>query len=75
MIKALLIALIEPTAKLRALETAGDYTSRMALLEQCKILPFGAVYDYYCMRADMPTGAGFMSEVKAYEKNVLSKRA
>ncbi|MGZ5568444.1 MAG: L-rhamnose isomerase, partial [Limisphaerales bacterium] len=44
MIKALLIALIEPTAKLRALETAGDYTSRLAMLEQCKILPFGAVY-------------------------------
>lgn len=74
MIKALLIALIEPTAKLRALEIDGDYTSRMALLEQCKILPFGAVYDYYCLKADMPTGAGFMSEVKVYEKNVLSKR-
>jgi L-rhamnose isomerase len=75
MIKALLIALVEPTAKLRAFETAGDYTSRMALLEQCKLLPFAAVYDCYCAKAGMPTGAGFMSEVKAYEKNVLSKRA
>lgn len=75
MIKALLIALVEPTAKLRATETAGDYTSRLALLEQCKLLPFGAVYDYYCSKAGMPTGDGFMDEVKTYEKNVLSKRA
>jgi L-rhamnose isomerase len=75
MIKALLIALIEPTTKLRALEAAGDYTSRLALLEQCKLLPFGAVYNYYCAQADMPIGAGFMDEVKAYEKTVLSKRA
>jgi L-rhamnose isomerase len=75
MVKALLIALVEPTAQLRAFESAGDYTSRMALLEQCKILPFGAVYDYYCVQADMPTGSGFMGEVKAYEKSILSKRA
>lgn len=74
MIKALLIALVEPTAKLRALETAGDYTSRMASIELCKLLPFAAVYDYYCMQSDMPIGAGFMSEVKTYEKDVLRKR-
>ncbi|MDB6058565.1 MAG: rhaA, partial [Verrucomicrobiales bacterium] len=75
MIKALLIALVEPTAKLRALETAGDHTSRLALLEQCKTLPFGAVYDYYCAKANVPTGAAWLNEVKAYEKSVLSKRA
>jgi L-rhamnose isomerase len=75
MIKALLIALVEPTAKLRALETAGDYTSRLALLEQCKTLPFGAVYDYYCMKAGVPTGAAWLNDVKAYEKDILSKRA
>jgi len=75
MIKALLIALVEPTAKLRALETGGDHTSRLALLEQCKTLPFGAVYDYYCTKAGVPIGAAWLDDVKTYEKNVLSKRA
>jgi L-rhamnose isomerase len=75
MIKALLIALVEPTAKLRALETAGDYTSRLALLEQCKTLPFGAVWDYYCVKACVPTGAAWLTDVKTHEKTVLSKRA
>jgi L-rhamnose isomerase len=75
MIKALLIALVEPTAKLRALETAGDFTSRLAMLEEIKTLPFGAVWDYHCMKAGVPTGAAWLAEVKTYEKNVLSKRA
>ena len=75
MIKALLIALVEPTAKLRALETAGDFTSRLALLEECKTLPFGAVWDYYCIKAGVPIGSAWLDDVKTYEKNVLSKRA
>ena len=48
MIKALLKALLEPVATLRALEADGDYTSRLALLEEQKTMPFGAVWDYYC---------------------------
>ena len=75
MIKALLIALLEPTDKLRQAEAKGDFTSRLALLEEAKTLPYGAVWDYYCAQCDVPVGAAWLAEVKAYETKVLSKRA
>jgi L-rhamnose isomerase len=74
MIKALLIALLEPTRLLMDVEAAGDNTSRLALLEELKTLPFGAVWDYYCTRKGVPAGAGWLNEVKQYEKDVLAKR-
>jgi L-rhamnose isomerase len=70
MLKALLIALLEPTAKLRKLEAGGDYTSRLATLEEIKGLPFGAVWDYYCKRQDVPSGLDWLKEVKDYEASV-----
>jgi L-rhamnose isomerase len=48
-LRALLVALLEPIDQLRELEVAGDYTSRLALLEELKSLPFGAVWDCYCL--------------------------
>jgi len=74
-LKALLLALLEPTEKLRELEDAGDFTSRLALLEELKTLPAGAVWDEYCRRQDVPVGTAWLAEVKSYEKNILSKRA
>ena len=74
MIKALLLALLEPTDKLRKLEAEGDFTSRLAMLEELKTLPFGAVWDYYCLQAAVPVGAEWLADVKEYEKSVLSKR-
>jgi L-rhamnose isomerase len=74
MLKALLLALLEPTGKLRRLEAAGDHTSRLAMLEEMKTLPFGAVWDYYCMVSGVPAGDAWLSEVKTYEKNVLGTR-
>jgi L-rhamnose isomerase len=74
MIKALLIALLEPTQLLRDLENAGDYTARLALLEELKTLPYAAVWDYYCLRQGVPVGPAWIGEVKQYEKDVLSKR-
>lgn len=73
-IKALLIALLEPTAKLRSVENAGDNTARLALLEEAKSLPFGAVWDEYCRRQNVPAGSAWLDEVRTYEKNVLAKR-
>ncbi|MHC4888052.1 MAG: L-rhamnose isomerase, partial [Planctomycetota bacterium] len=67
MLKALLIALLEPTAKLREFEYNGDFTSRLALLEELKTFPFGAVWDHYCMKSDVPVAEGWLDEVKAYE--------
>ena len=74
MIKALLLALLEPTEKLRVLERDGDYTARLAMLEELKTLPFGAVWDYYCMSHEVPVGAAWLNEVKIYEREILSTR-
>ena len=72
--KALLAALLLPQKKLNALEKSFGNTEKLALLEECKQLPLGAVYDGFCARHDVPAGFGFMDEVKAYEKKVLAKR-
>jgi len=74
MIKALLIALLEPTKKLRQAEGQDDYTTRLAMLEELKTLPFGAVWDYYCEKAGVPAGDAWLNEVKAYEARVMSLR-
>ena len=74
MIKALLLALVEPTAKLRELEQAGDFTARLAMLEETKTMPFGAVWDYYCLQQDVPVGPAWLDAVRKYERDVLSKR-
>ncbi len=74
MIKALLIALLEPRHTLQAAESGGDLTKRLALFEELKTLPFGAVWDYYCMKQDVPVGMDWLSEAKQYEKDVLTKR-
>jgi L-rhamnose isomerase len=72
--KALLAALLEPTPQLRKLEQSGDFTSRLAMLEEIKSLPLGAVWDYYCLKTSVPVGEVWLDEVKKYEKSVLSKR-
>lgn len=73
-LRALLIALLEPVEQMRDYEVNGDYTSRLALLEELKGLPFGAVWDYYCLTQNVPVGFAFMGEIKNYENAVLSKR-
>jgi L-rhamnose isomerase len=74
MIKSLLAALLEPTARLRDCEAARDYTARLALQEEIKTLPLGAVWDYYCAISAVPVGAGWLDEVKRYEQGVLAAR-
>ncbi|MBN1394661.1 MAG: L-rhamnose isomerase [Pirellulales bacterium] len=74
MLKALLLALLEPTSDLRELEIEGDFTSRLVMLEELKTLPFGAVWDYYCHKQGVPVGEDWLVEVKRYEKDVLAKR-
>jgi len=74
MLKALLAAMLEPIDLLRKLEAGGDLTGRLALLEEARMLPVGAVWDAYCRKADVPAGAAWLEEVRRYEKNVLAKR-
>ncbi len=73
--KALLYACLEPTARLKKLENEGDYTSRLAMLEELKTLPFAAVWDMYCEMQGVPTRDNWLTDVKCYEADVLSKRA
>jgi L-rhamnose isomerase len=74
MLKALLLALVAPIDKLKALEAESDFTARLALMEEAKLLPFGAVWDRYCAEMNVPIGDAWLAEVKAHERNVLSKR-
>lgn len=72
--KALLYAALEPTAMLKKMENDGDYTSRLALLEELKSYPFSAVWDAYCEDSGVPVRDEWLKEVKKYEADVLSKR-
>ena len=74
MLKALLLAMLAPIARLRAVELAGDNTSRLALQEEARTLPFAAVWDYYCETKGVPVGEAWLAEVKQYEKDGLSLR-
>ena len=69
-----LAALLEPTDQLRKYELNDDFTSRLAMLEELKTLPLGAVWDYYCLKSGVPVGAEWLTQVKEYEAKVLSKR-
>jgi L-rhamnose isomerase len=73
-IKALLYAQLEPTKQLAQIELKMDFTARLAMLEELKTLPFGAVWDYYCLKNNVPPAVGWLAEVRKYESNVLSKR-
>jgi L-rhamnose isomerase len=67
-------ALLEPTETLLKFEEKGKNFERLALLELLKTMPFGAVYDYYCMKNNVPTGQNYIDEILKYEKEVLLKR-
>lgn len=74
MIKALLNALLLPNDKLKQLQEEGNFTEKLALMEEFKTYPFGAIWDYYCEQMDVPVRESWLSEVKVYEEEVLSKR-
>jgi L-rhamnose isomerase len=73
LLRALLLALLEPPA-IRAAELAGDTTARLAHQEECKSLPFGAVWDYYCETKSVPVGETWLADAKRYEREVLLNR-
>ena len=73
-LRALLLALLEPIEPMRAFEVSGDFTARLALLEELKGLPFGAVWDFYCLQQDVPVGLGYLDEIRTYEKQELARR-
>jgi len=72
--KALLLALLQPLKQLRELEEAGDFTSRLALMEDTRSLPYGLVWEEFCRRQDTPGDGAWLAELKTYEAKVQSKR-
>lgn len=73
-LRAMLTALLEPREILRQYELEGDFSSRLALQEELKSMPFSAVWDAYCLRQDVPVGMEFMKVIKNYEKTELANR-
>jgi L-rhamnose isomerase len=74
-LQALLKAFLQPHDRLLAYEEEGNNFARLALLENLKILPFGAVWDHYCSASDVVLNNALIDEVGRYEQDVQSKRA
>ncbi|MDF2938131.1 MAG: rhaA [Paenibacillaceae bacterium] len=73
-IKAILRAKLEPVELLKKVELEKDYTTRLALVEEFKSYPFGAIWDHYCEKMGVPVREEWLNQVKTYEKEVLLKR-
>ncbi len=73
-LKAILVSLLEPTELLRRVESAGDWASRLAYLEECKSLPFGVVWDRFCEMNNVPVREKWIPKMKEYEARVLALR-
>jgi L-rhamnose isomerase len=73
--RGLLNALLEPSDMLKQSEASGDFSTRLALQEELKVMPAGAVWDYYCSKENVPVGMDFMKVIKDYEGRELTKRA
>ena len=72
--KAILLALLNPTDQVRAYEEKEKNFEKLALLEEAKSKPFGAVWDYFCLKNNVPAGDDYIPEIQQYEKTILSKR-
>lgn len=74
MIKALLFALLTPNEYLKQLQDQGNFTERLALMEELKTYPFGAIWDYYCEQMDVPVREQWLESIKHYEESTLLLR-
>jgi len=72
--KAFMIAMLEPTDSLREMEENDQNFERLAMLEELKAMPFGAVWDYYCVKENVPVGEMYIKDIQEYEVDILSKR-
>lgn len=73
--KALLYALLEPTSMLRQFEADGNLTARLALLEECRSLPWAHVWDYFCLTQQVPVGPAWLDQIRHHEQHILSQRS
>jgi L-rhamnose isomerase len=72
--KAILFGLLDPSAELKELEAAGRGAQKLALMEEMKTMPFGAVWDKLCLDSGAPVGPAWLAAVETYERQVLAKR-
>jgi L-rhamnose isomerase len=72
--KAILYALLDPTASLMSLESAGKNAQRLAVMEEFRTMPFGAVWDMACVRAGVPPAGGWIMPMESYEEKILEER-
>ncbi len=72
--KAFLKAFLSPIERLRGHELSGRFFERLALLEECKSMPWGDVYDYFCLKNGVPVGEEYIFEIERYEREVTAKR-
>jgi len=72
--KGILYALLDPTTQLQEYEVEGKNAQRLALMEEFKTMPFAAVWDMLCEKAEVPIGADWIADMECYETEVLSKR-
>jgi L-rhamnose isomerase len=73
-LKAILLSLLEPVALLKKEEESGNLTARLALMEEARDLPFGAVWDRHCAQSGVPVGPAWLDRIVEHERTVLSRR-
>jgi len=73
--KGLLYAMLQPWEILREYEENGQYFQRLSLLEELKTFPFGSVWDFFCIKNNVPVGYSWIKEIERYENNILKKRS
>jgi L-rhamnose isomerase len=66
--------MLTPTDYLKQLQEEGDFTKRLALMEEFKTYPFGAVWDHYCEEMGVPVREAWLVDVKKYEQEILLNR-
>jgi L-rhamnose isomerase len=74
-LKALLFALLEPVEHIIKIEECGNNFKRLAMLEDLKSMPYGVIWEYYCMKHNVPTGTDYIEAIMDYENTVLAKRS
>ncbi len=72
--KSVLRGLLEPVAKLGELELTNRNFQKLALMEEAKAMPFGDVWNMFCLHNNIPAGADFIADIEKYEAEVTSKR-
>lgn len=73
-LKSLLLGMLSPIDTLKDAESTGDFTTRLAVMEEMKSYPFGAVWEFYCQQQNVPAGTEWLTEVKDYEQKILTER-